>query len=213
MVKSVTLFVEGGGDQNELGAKCRKGFRSFLEKAGLKGNMPRILPCGSRNSAFERYREAVLKGQKAVLLVDSEAPVHVNCEQGTPQDWLPWSHLKYGSGDGWNKPRGESEEDCHLMVECMECWILADRKTIISYFGKGFRESALPSDKKPPESVGKTEVLAGLKMATRDCAQKGTYRKGKRSYELLVEIDVAKVVVTCPWAARFVNSLEKKMSE
>lgn len=80
------------------------------------------------------------------------------------------------------------------------------------YFGKGFRETALPSDKKPPESVGKAEALAGLKMATRDCIQKGTYSKGKHSYELLAKIDVATVVASCPWAARFVDLLEKKMN-
>ena len=175
--------------------------------------MPTIIACGSRNNAFERYCDEIAKGKRAILLVDSEVPVHGDCEQGAPKDRLPWRHLNYGSGDGWNKPPGEPEDDCHLTVECMECWILADRETIMSYFGKGFRESALPSDKKPPESVGKAEALEGLKMAARDCVQKGTYRKGKHSYELLAEIDVAKVVAKCPWAARFVNMLEMKMSE
>lgn len=104
-MKSVTLFVEGGGDQNELGAKCRRGSRSFLEKAGQAGNMPRILPCGSRNNAFARYCEAVLKRQKALLPVDSESSVHEYCEKGAPKERLPWRHLKNGSGDGWNKPR------------------------------------------------------------------------------------------------------------
>ena len=48
------------------------------------------------------------------------------------------------------------------MVECMECWFLANRITLKKYFGKKFMESALPSDKKPPESVGKGEALEGL---------------------------------------------------
>ena len=44
-------------------------------------------------------------------------------------------------------PEGDTEENCHLMVECMECWILVDRKTIAAFFGTGFRENALPSEK------------------------------------------------------------------
>ena len=97
------------------------------------------------------------------------------------------------------------------MVECMECWFLADRKTLQKYFGKKFMESALPSDNKPPESVGKGEALEGLAKATRQCGKKGSYRKGKHSFELLGEIDSAMVIATCPWAARFVELLRERM--
>ena len=129
-MNEVRLFVEGGGDHKELRRKFRVGFRDFLEKAGMKGNLPRVVSCGSRNNAFERYREAVLKGEEAILLVDSERCVDDSCQSGPPRDWSPWTHLKYGLGDGWDRPGSEPEEDCHLMVECMECWFLADRKTL-----------------------------------------------------------------------------------
>ena len=72
------LFVEGGGVHRDTEAKCRKGFRDFIENAGMMGNMPRIVSCGSRNIAFEKYREAVLDGKEAVLLVDSVRPKTVN---------------------------------------------------------------------------------------------------------------------------------------
>lgn len=148
MVREVKLFVEGGGTGRKSQIACRESFRLFIKKAGFEGNMPRIVACGSRNIAFDRYRKAVLTGKEAFLLVDSEGSVDADCQLGEPINWLPWTHLKYGSGDGWNKPRGESEENCHLMVECMECWMLADRKTVRLFFGKGLRESALPSEKK-----------------------------------------------------------------
>ena len=207
MVTKVKIFVEGGGNNSESKAECRESFREFINKAGMKGNMPRIVACGSRNSAYEKYLKEVSKGVEALLLVDSEQPVDDNCQCGVPNNWLLWDHLKKSSGDCWDKRRGESEENCHLMVECMECWILADRKTIKLFFGKGFRENALPSDKKPPESIGKAEALAGLKKATRDCVQKGSYSKGKHSFELLAQIDTAKVVASCPWVARFIDIL------
>ena len=211
MVNKVSVFVEGGGNHAELRRKCRKGFGKFLEKAGINENMPRIVPCGSRISAFEKYCEAVLKGQEAILLVDSERRVDDACQSGAPREWMPWTHLKHGSGDGWDRPGSVSETDCHLMVECMECWFLVDRKTLKKFFGKKFMEGALPSDKKPPESVGKEEVLKGLAKATCRCGQKGSYRKGKHSFELLGEIDSAKVLAACPWAARFVNLLREKL--
>ena len=97
------------------------------------------------------------------------------------------------------------------MVECMECWILADRPAVRSFFGKELQESALPSEKRPPESVGKAEALAGLEKATRNCRTKGRYSKGERSFELLARIDSSKVVATCPWAVRFIEMLEKKI--
>ena len=207
----VTIFVEGGGQSKDLRSNCRAGFGKFIEKAGMKGKMPSIVPCGSRNNAFASYRVAVLKGEEAILLVDSERPVDDACQVGLPRAWSPWTHLKYGSGDGWDRPGSVSDADCHLMVECMECWILADRKTLKKYFGKKFMEAALPSNKKPPESVGKEEALKGLAKATRHCGQKGSYRKGKHSFELLGEIDSAKVLAACPWAARFVDLLREKM--
>ena len=212
MVKGMKIFVEGGGDGRESRSVCREGFRRFIITTGKIEKMPRIVPCGSRNNAFEKYLEAVLNEEEAMLLVDGERPVNEHCQSGAPGIWLPWVHLQHDSGDGWVIPEGDAEENCHLMVECMECWILADRETIASYFGNGLRESALPSDKKPPESVGKAETLAGLENATRNCRTKSRYSKGEHSFELLAIIDSRKVIATCPWAARFIKILGEKMN-
>ena len=89
VVKEVKLFVEGGGARRKSQIACRESFRLFIKNAGFEGKMPRIVACGSRNVAFDRYRKAVLSGKEAFLLVDSERPVHVDCWRGEPEDWLP----------------------------------------------------------------------------------------------------------------------------
>ena len=128
----VKLYVEGGGDSAALKTACREGFARFLEKAGLSGHMPRIVACGGRQDAFDSFCTALKNGEPALLLVDSEAPVAFAAQLGdaTVKDvrsqWLPWLHLLHRPGDGWEKPAGAQDMQCHLMVQCMESWLLAD---------------------------------------------------------------------------------------
>ena len=74
MVREVKLLVEGGGTSRKSQIACRESFRIFIKKAGFEGKMPRVVACGSRNIAFDRYRKAVLTGKEAFLIVDSEGP-------------------------------------------------------------------------------------------------------------------------------------------
>ena len=85
------------------------------------------------------------------------------------------------------------------------------RETLKSFFGQEFRESALSSNMRAPESIRKAEALAGLQNATRSCGRNGCYSKGEISYKLLAKIDSGKAVAKCPWAARFVELLGEKM--
>lgn len=207
----VKLYVEGGGDGKALQTECRRGFRQFLEKAGLKGKMPAIVACGGRRSAYDNYSTAIANGEAAMLLVDSEAPIADEHQTGMPDEWLPWQHLKARQGDGWVMPQGARETDCHLMVQCMESWFLADREMLKSFFGQDFRDNALPSAANPVETITKTAVLDSLKNATRHCQSKGQYGKGDHSFRLLAQLDPAKVVAASPWAKRFVDTLKQKM--
>jgi hypothetical protein len=122
-----------------------------------------------------------------------------------------WFHLQQRKGDGWGKPSNASDADCHLMVECMENRFLADHQTLKAYFGQGFRDNALPAISKSVEQIGKAVVLDGLKRATRDCKTKGEYGKGAHSFDLVGQIDPGKVMVTSPWAKRWVVELKKRM--
>lgn len=207
----VKLYVEGGGDAAALKSVCREGFKQFLEKAGLKGSMPRVVACGGRQDAFESYCTAIENGDPAVLLVDSEAPVPGKHQQRDPAAWQPWLYLKQRKGDSWDKPAAGVDADCHLMVQVMESWFLADRETLKNFFGQGFKENSLPAAGKAIESVSKAEVYQSLADATSGCKTKAKYGKGEHSFKLLKLVDPATVTAASPWAARFVAQMKTKM--
>lgn len=160
----VKLFVEGGGDSNALRTACREGFTTFITRAGLT-RRPRVVACGSRRDAFDSFRTEVAQGDEAMLLVDSEAPVFADCQQppADPMTWMPWAHLGRQPGDGWEKPRGSADTDCHLMIQCMETWFLADRAVLSTFFNPGFRSSELPPTANSLESIAKSDVYDALR--------------------------------------------------
>ena len=208
---TVKLFVEGGGDSRPLRDECRKGFRIFLEKAGLKGNMPRIVACGSRNSAYDDYCTAVKNGEMTVLLIDSEVPVSDASiiDPDNPGTWKPWPHLK--NRDNWDRPEKADDKDCHLMVQSMETWLLADVDALKEYYGQDFQKNSLPV-RDDIEKIAKDDVLSCLENATRLTA-KGSYNKGNHSFEILAQIDCCAVIRKSSWAKRFVVLLTRKMQE
>lgn len=212
------VYVEGGGDAAALKTACREGFSKFLGKAGLAGRMPRIVACGSRADAYDSFCTAVRNGEAAMLLVDSEAPVVADAQVGDAairedrDKWLPWLHLRQRQGDGWERPGGSEDLQCHLMVQIMETWLLADRDTLKTFFGQGFNASALTPATNHLEQVQKAKIYADLADATRQCKTKGAYGKGEHSFKLLALIDPAKVVEASPWAKRFVETLQTKMT-
>lgn len=201
---SMHIYVEGGGDSKSLRTELRKGFSEFLEQAGFIGHMPKIVACGGRQNAFEHFCTAVKTGAPAMLLVDSEAPVadkHQN---------QPWRHLAERVGDGWEKPANADDSDCHLMVQCMEAWLIADRQTLQKFFGQDFHANSLPAEKKNIESIPKQRLYSSLENATRK-SKKGKYGKGSHSFKLLATTDPNKVTAASPWAKRFVDTLKVKM--
>jgi NADPH-dependent glutamate synthase beta subunit-like oxidoreductase len=80
----VKLYVEGGGDSAQLHSRCREGFCKFLERAGFKGHMPRIVACGGRQTAYDCFKTACENNVTALLLIDSEDFVTTSS---------PWEHL------------------------------------------------------------------------------------------------------------------------
>jgi hypothetical protein len=100
---------------------------------------------------------------------------------------------------------GARDDQCHLMVQCMESWFLADREALARYFGPGFRNQALPMNPQV-ESIPKTDVLDGLDRAARGTSR-GRYAKGEHGFGILAEVDPSKVRAAAPWADRFVSAL------
>ena len=201
------VYVEGGGSgssSNALHAEFRQAFSEFFKAADLENQRPRIVPCGGREKAFDMFCTAKIQGKNAMLLVDSEGPVHSWNPSQTSRQWKPWSHLK-----NWIAPEGATDEDCHLMVECMENWFLADWASVRDFFGRNFRFNVLPQS--AVETISKSSVMEVLKTATSDCPNK-TYNKGAHSFKLLKCIDPKKVEAASPWAKRFLDELRKRKS-
>ena len=193
------VYVEGGGNSKALRAECRRGFAYFFEKAGLKGRMPRISACGGRQHAFDDFRHALQNPKNdrfTVLLVDSEEPVARGCQ--------PWEHLK--RRDRWERPAAATDDSCHLMVQCMESWFLADKAALEQYFDNGFNRNSLPR-REEVEDVSKQDIERGLSRATRQCKRTGAYHKGRHSFAVLAELDPEKVTAASPHAKRLVDTL------
>ncbi len=195
---SLKLIVEGGGDRKSksLNRECRRAFAEFLGKAGLAGRLPSIEAAGGRQQAYDAFKAAHARDSRTVvLLVDAEVPV-------TAQD--PWTHLS--THDDWTRPAGATNDQCHLMVQVMESWFLADREALTNFYQQGFRPNALPGNPRQIEHIPKKNVEDGLDRATQATA-KGRYHKGRHSFEILASLDPAKVANASPHAKRFMQAL------
>lgn len=198
---SVKVYVEGGGDSKDLKTRCRQGFSEFFRKAGLEGRMPRTVASGGRQQAYDDFCTALRKAREGdfiVLLVDSEAAVRVGSG--------PWTHLK--ARDGWDRPAPATDDNAHLMVQCMEAWFIADRDTLAEFFGSSFNASTLPA-RNDVENIPKNDLYSALERATRIC-HKGRYGKGRHSFDILTRLEPEKVIVASPHAKRLVDTLLDK---
>ena len=197
----VTVYVEGGGDRRELKSKCRQGFSTFFRNTMVGERLPRIVACGSRHQAYDKFRSAVAQWPDDfnVLLVDSEGPVVIT---------EAWGHLR--QRDGWERPTGAREDSAHLMVQMMESWFLADRECLARYFGDGFRASALPAPERAIEDISKGELERALQESARQ-SRKRRYAKGRDSFALLGLLDAAKVVDASPYARLLVKAIAEEM--
>jgi hypothetical protein len=193
----VKIYVEGGGRTDEARARCRQAFSAFFESAGLAGRRPGTVPCGGRPRAYEAFATAVRStrtGELPLLLVDAEDAVRPG--------HTVWQHLK--ARDGWERPRGATDDQAFLMVQVMETWVLADRDALRRYFGAALRGKHLPAWA-DLEAVPKAQVLESLDAATTGCPRR--YAKGRISFELVGLVDASKVEAACPHASRLLSRL------
>lgn len=182
------IYVEGGGDSNDLRRRCREGFGRFLRAALPDGaSQARIVACGSRDDAYNRFAVAVAAGDDAMLLVDSEDPV--------PDGMTAWDHLH--TRDGWDCPPGATEDDVLLMQTSMETWIAADLDALRLAFPGCLQENAL-LPLVGLESRLRHGVLDALERATRTCGRNRGYRKGATSFNLLGRLNPVTVEAHVP---------------
>ena len=199
-MSGIAIYMEGGGTGKENRAALRQGMDAFLqslkEAARNKALRWKLVCCGTRQEAFQGFRNAVNKGDNAlnVLLVDAEGPV-----DQSSRDYL-------GNRDQWSLSFAK-EEWVHLMVQAMEAWIVADSEALAAYYGQGFRVNRLPKAENL-ETVPKADVVRALDGATRR-TRKGTYHKVRHAGDLLKRIDASKVKSRCPHCDRLFKTLDR----
>lgn len=190
---TVWIFVEGGAKGKDLPRRCREAFRKLVESAGIKTSL-KITACGAGSKAYDDFRKALgIRNAELVpmLLVDSEGPVKPN--HGA------WQHLG-------KRPPGAQDEQAQLMAQCMETWIVTSRAQLRVFYGKGFRDSALPRVGADLEAIRPAALEEKLKAATRGTI-KGAYDKGEHSFELLGRVNPAELK-KLPRAAQFFAAVE-----
>jgi len=188
MVKEIRIYIEGGGENEKLRARCREAFQALFKKSGFKGKMPRLIACGSRTNAFRDFSNSLKKNPNAfsILLVDSEDTV--NELSPNPHSDMAWIHLKRKNKDNWNRPEGTKPYQALLMATSMETWIATDRVALKAFFGKDFQENALPALDNIEDHDSKG-VFEKLKLATRKCKEDKRYQKGEISFKILETLD------------------------
>ena len=204
MVSEIRIYAEGGGDQRSGKAAVREGFSKFLsslnEMARERHIRWHVVACGSRQSAFEDFEIALKQHREAfnVLLVDAEGPVSRS----------PWEHLQ--DRDQWSI-QGIPGDHCHLMVQTMEAWIVADLGALTRFYGQGFNANPIPV-REDVELVAKADLERALIQATQN-TQKGEYHKIRHGPKILALVDVSKVRHRARHCNRMFTTLSNKIGE
>ncbi len=207
MVKEIQIFIEGGskGQDRFSSQKLRIGFASFLNELAVMAREKQIRfninICGSTDQTFRIFQGANNKANNSFLcfLVDSDKPLE---DDDTPKNFLQreknWSFENI------------KDEQCHLMVQIMESWFLADVETLKSFYGQNFKHNAIP--KQPNvEKIAKLDVENSLDKATNKTT-KGKYHKIKHGADLLSKIETAKVREKSAHCNRLFETISKNLS-
>ena len=194
--------MEGGGPGPTGKAALRRGMDHFLgpvkQRARTRSLSWRLVPCGSRQETYRRFRDACEKSdpnETQVLLVDSEGPVTRPAR----------AHLRERVSDQWDLSFTE-DDTVHLMVQFMETWIVADPNALVDYYGQGFNVSKLPR-RRDLEQEPKASVERSLKEATSSTG-KGVYHKIRHASELLKRLDRPRVKDRCRHCKRLFDALD-----
>lgn len=207
-MSGIAIYVEGGGDYTDQKAELRAGFDALLrtckEAARARKLHWKLVPCGGRKAAYEAFLSALGTEPAAIniLLVDSEEGVTPETGDRQRDAELRVAHLT--ERDRWDL--GAASPECiHLMVRCMEAWIVADPDALARFYGQRFARKALPV-RQNLEEEPKQDVYHKLARATRK-TQKGEYGKIKHASQLLQRIDTTKVARRCPRFSTFTGWL------
>lgn len=161
--------------------------------------------CGSRSDAYENFKIALESQPEAfnVLLIDAESSVDSTV--------TPWEHLRNRTEDHpWILDAVNFEdEQCHLMVQTMEAWFIADIDALRKFYGERFREDTILQGMAryhSVEQISKDTLRVWLNAATRRTDKK-KYHKTNHAPKLLELLDVAQVRQASPYCDRLFTTL------
>ncbi|WIG95744.1 DUF4276 family protein [Myxococcus sp. SDU36] len=206
-MSSIAIYIEGGGDSEAGKAALRQGFDALLAEqknaARVRHMRWKTVLCGGRGATFDAFLNATTKctSDIVVLLVDAEGAVAKSTPAGRVE------HL--ANRDNWTF-NGLNAERVHLMTQCMEAWLVADPKTLAEFYGKDFREKALPK-RTVLDGEPKTSVYNALEAATKD-TQKGGYGKIKHASELLKRLQTNTLATRCTSFKHFIDHLNSSIA-
>jgi hypothetical protein len=203
MVTEIRIYVEGGGNDKFTWRKIREGFGEFLDPLRQLARSRRvgwsIIPCGSRNETFEEFMIGSRRNPDAfnILLVDSESQVVLSRRE----------HLR--QQDRWDVA-ALSEDQCHLMAQTVEAWLIADPDALASYYGQGFRRNVLPRHE-DVEAIPKEQLYRSLDRATAG-TQKEQYKKIRHCADLLGRLNQERVRQRAAHCDLLFQTLEARIS-
>jgi hypothetical protein len=203
-VSDVWIYVEGGGGKDSKD-HLRQAFGQFLSGPRVAAREQRIrwriVLCGSREQTYRMFQHRLQTQPDpgpVFLLVDADRPV-----SGTPRE-----HLS-GGETRWDLSFA-GDRQCHLMVQVMESWFLADQAALVAFYGREFAAAQL-SNRANVEEIPKQQVYESLDRATRN-TRKGKYDKADHAPQILKNLDPERVRARAPHCNRLFEDLLKAIA-
>ncbi|MFP5237704.1 MAG: DUF4276 family protein [Acidobacteriota bacterium] len=177
----VRLYVEGGpkGVHADGLRRFKSGFKQHLGRLDPRLSNIEISPCGSTVETIRDFARAARQcGDDCIvaLLVDADAPVVKESPARHLADKLSAANI----------PR-EHQTNIFLMVQCMEAWLLIDRRALEKCYGRTARDAKLPSTL-DIETITARDLVALLDAMAKGTAT-GKYHKVRDAARILTELN------------------------
>lgn len=208
-MKKVKIYFEGGTPRGQksnpanefLDRKLRLGLQQFLQKSLSNKEKVSISVdlCGSGTMACEKFfsdiKRNVAPDVIKILLVDAESPVEKTEKRSRIE------HLQKPNSHGHKFTQQLASIDeklCHLMVQEMEAWFVADAEAIKKAFRSDFKENVIQKTS-DVEQYDKDKLADLMYRATNQkyVANKEKYQKSETKLEysgiILENLDPQKV--------------------